>query len=114
MQVRVLDLLHQDQVAANWLGTIRYQGVTDSGNAWVTIDIGADFLVTTWSSEADDRFAGTMFKPWSPLFPVVREATIGQPVVFSGRLLSAVVSTDADMVLRPRFITRFSALKITE
>jgi hypothetical protein len=111
LQIRVITLLRHDGSASDWVGTVATHGVTAEGNAWVTIDIGEDVLIATWDTAADDVFSGTLVRPGSPIFPLLHDIRIGQHVVFSGNFVRFVPASDEDMIDRPKFIVRFSAIK---
>lgn len=114
MQIRVISFMRQSQVASDWVGTVKTRGVTPDGNAWITIEIADGITVSTWTTERDDGDSATMFRPHSKLIGMAQAAKIASPIIFSGTILKSVLGEDDDMVLRPRFIARFSDLKIAQ
>ena len=114
MQMRVIGFMRQSQVADDWIGTVKTRGITPEGKAWITIEIADGVTVSTWTSRGDDSDSGTLIRPSTPLFATVQQAKIGSTVIFSGTILKSVLAADDDMVMRPQFVARFSALKITQ
>jgi len=114
MQMNVIGFMRQSQVADNWIGTVKTRGVTPEGKAYITIEIGDNITVSTWTSQRDDLDSGTLIRPNTPLFATAQQAKLGSKIVFSGTILKSVLAADDDMVLRPQFIARFSALKTTQ
>lgn len=114
MQIRVISYMRQSQLATDWVGTVKSRGITPDGNAWITIEIADGITVSTWPTERDDGDSATLFRPHSKLFAPAQAAKIASPVIFSGTILKSVLADDDDMVLRPRFIARFNALKLTQ
>ncbi len=112
MQIHVISFMRQSQAAQDWVGTVKSRGITPDGNAWISIAIGSGATVSTWQNERDDLNWATIFRPPSPLFAAAKAAQIGQQVRFSGTILKSVLASDDEMVDRPQFIARFSALKI--
>jgi hypothetical protein len=112
MQERVIAFMRESQAAQDWVGTVQTRGTTAEGNAWIAIDIGGGATVMTWQNERDDLNYGTLLRQHAPLFAAARNAKIGQPVTFSGTILKSVLAKDEEMVTRPQFVARFSALKI--
>jgi hypothetical protein len=111
MQIRVIGYMRQSQVATDWIGTVKSRGLTPDGNAWITIEIGDGITVGTWTSERDDGDSATLFRPHAKLFAPAQAAKIGTTIIFSGTIIKSVLADDDEMVQRPRFIARFSALK---
>ncbi len=114
MQIQVISYMRQSQLATDWVGTVKSRGITPEGDAWITIEIADGITVSTWTTVRDDGDSATMFRPHSKLFAPAQAAKIASPVVFSGTILKSILAEDEDMVLRPRFIARFSALKLAE
>ncbi len=112
LQIHVIPFMRVSQRAENWVGTVKGAGTTAGGNRWITIDIGNGATVSTWLDERQDQTVGTLLKERTPLFAVSKTAKLGQPVTFSGIILKSVLASDDDMVARPQFIVRFTALKI--
>ena len=63
---------------------------------------------------ASDRMERTLFPSYSPLHDVAQNAKIGKPVLFSGRILDLLVSTDDETIAKPQMVARFTALKVGE
>jgi hypothetical protein len=114
MQVRVTDFMRKSQDVKDWVGTVKSHGLTPEGDAWITIEIAENITIGTWQSAADDRRADTLLRQHSALFKAVNGAKIGQSIIFSGRIVNSVLSDDDDMVTHPRFIGRFTALRIAQ
>ncbi len=112
MQIHVIGYMRQNQAAEDWIGTVKSRGITEGGNAWITIEIGQGAVVSTWQNERDDLDWATMFRPHSALFGAAKGLKIGQTVTFSGTILKSVLATDDEMINRPQFIARFSSLKV--
>jgi hypothetical protein len=114
MQMNVISYMRQSQVADDWVGTVKTRGITAEGKAYITIEIADNVTVSTWTSQRDDLDAGSLIRPNTPLFTTAQQAKLGSKIIFSGTILKSVLASDDDMVLRPQFIARFSALKITQ
>jgi hypothetical protein len=114
MQLHVIGFMRQSQIADAWMGTVKSRGLTADGNAWIVIEIADGITVATWQSQGDDIQSGTLIRPRAPLFATLQQAKLGSTVIFDATILKSVLATDDDMVLRPQFIARFGALKITQ
>jgi hypothetical protein len=114
MQIRVISFMRQSQLATDWIGTVKSRGITPEGYAWITIEIAEGVTVSTWTTLADDGDSATMFRPKAKLFAPAQAAKIASPIIFSGTILKSVLADDDEMVLRPRFIARFSDLKLAQ
>lgn len=114
MQMNVISFMRQSQVADDWIGTVKTRGITAEGKAWITIEIADGITVSTWTSQRDDLDSGSLIRPNTPLFATAQQAKLGSKIIFSATILKSVLASDDDMVLRPQFIARFSALKITQ
>jgi hypothetical protein len=110
LQIQVTRFVREDPAIDGWRGTVVARGLTPEGDAWIEIEIADGVTLATWQSRRDDRDAGTLIKRHFDMFPLVAAATIGQRVVFSGVFVSSVLASDEEMVMRPRFIMRLSAL----
>jgi len=114
MQIHVIGFMRESQVATDWVGTVKSRGLTPDGTAWISVEIADGITVATWQTPRDDQSSATLFLPHSKLFPIVQSAKIGSPVIFSGTILKSVLANDDEMVLRPQFIARFSAIKLAQ
>ena len=114
MQIRVMGYMRESQIATDWIGTVKTRGLTPDGEAWISIEIADGVTISTWQTQRDDQSAATLFLPHAKLFPAVQAAKIGSPIIFSGTILKSVLANDDEMVLRPQFIARFSALKLAQ
>lgn len=114
MQLGVIGFMRQSQIADKWIGTVKTRGLTPEGNAWITIEIADGITISTWASQRDDIDSGTLIRPRTMLFPTAQQAKIGSTIVFSATILKSVLASDDEMVLRPQFIARFSALNLTK
>jgi hypothetical protein len=114
MQMGVIGLMRQSQIAEKWVGTVKTRGLTPEGNAWIVIEIADGITVGTWQSQRDDVESGTLVREHAPLFATFQQAKLGSTVIFDATILKSVLASDDDMVLRPQFIARFGSLKITQ
>jgi hypothetical protein len=114
MQIRVISFMRQSQLATDWIGTVKSRGITPEGYAWITLEIADGITVSTWTTVADDGDSATMFRPKAKLFAPAQAAKIASTVIFSGTILKSVLADDEEMVRRPRFIARFSDLKLAQ
>ena len=114
LQIAVHQFMGLTHNAEDWIGI--YQGSTtmESGTRSLAIQIAPDVTVATWDKLYFDQQYETMVKPFQPLARVLDGLTIGDPVIFSANLLGSAVSTDEEMVLRPRIIAKFTKLKKLE
>lgn len=111
MQIRVISYMRQSQLATDWIGTVKSRGITPEGEAWITIEIADGITVSTWTAAREDQESATMFRPHAKLFAAAQSAKIASPIIFSGTILKSVLANDEEMVLQPKFIARFSALR---
>ncbi|MDB5397467.1 MAG: hypothetical protein JWM91_4973 [Rhodospirillales bacterium] len=114
MQIRVISFMRQSQLATDWIGTVKSRGITPEGNAWITIEIADGITISTWTTTRDDGDSATLFRLHAKLYAPAQAAKIASPVIFSGTILKSVLADDNEMVLRPRFIARFSSLKLAQ
>jgi hypothetical protein len=110
LQIQVTRFMREDPAIDGWRGTVVGRGLTAEGDAWIEIEIADGVTLATWQSRSDDRDAGTLIKRHFDMFPLVAGAPIGQRVVFSGVFVTSVLASDEEMVMRPRFVMRLSAL----
>jgi hypothetical protein len=111
LQIRMMSFMRESQIAQDWRGIVKSGGITSDGNARLTIEIADGITVGTWTTDTEDRGRGTLFKPGSALFDASRKVKIGDPVVFSGTIVNSILASDDEMLMRPQFIVRFTALR---
>jgi hypothetical protein len=111
LQIRMMSFMRESQIAQDWRGIVKSGGITSDGNARLTIEIADGITVGTWTTDTEDRGRGTLFKPGSPLFDASKTLKIGDPVVFSGTIVNSILASDDEMLMRPQFIVRFTALR---
>jgi hypothetical protein len=111
MQIRIMTFMRESQLATDWVGTVKSRGLTPDGRAWISIEIADNILITTWQSERDDFSFSTLLRPHTATFTAAQAAKIGSPIVFSATVLNSLLSNDEEMLLRPQFIARFTALR---
>ena len=104
----------ESQIATDWIGNVKSRGLTPDGEAWISIEIADGVTISTWQTERDDQSAATGSASMPSFFPAAQAAKIGSPIIFSGTILKSVLANDDEMVLRPQFIARFSALKLAQ
>ena len=114
MQIRVIAFMRQSQLATDWIGTVKSRGMSPEGYGWITIEIADGITISTWTTVRDDGDSATMFRQHSRLFGPAQAAKIASPIIFSGTILKSVLTGDEEMVMQPRFIARFSALKLSQ
>jgi hypothetical protein len=112
LQVSIISYMQKSRDFQDWVGTVASRGITPEGKAWISIDIGNGVTIATWRTEGDDEGYSSLVRPKTQLFGIMNTAMIAQPVTFSGYFLKSVLASDDDMVARPQFIVRFSALKV--
>ena len=110
LQIKVHQFLGLSHTAKDWVGTFKNRDTTEEGDLTAEIEIAPGLTITTWSTRYFDGSSGTLLRPNSPFFETVKDLTIGQPVTFSASLLGAMVSSDAEMVLHPHIIARFTQI----
>jgi hypothetical protein len=111
MQIDLHEFLGLTHRAQDWVGTFRQSEASADGNRSIEIEIAPGVLISTWTSDYQEARFQTMIRPFSPLAPLAKELRIGEPVKFSADLIGSVISTDDDMVLRPRIIAQFDRLE---
>jgi hypothetical protein len=110
LQIAMHQFLGLSHNANDWVGTFKNRDKTEEGDLTAEIEIAPGFTFTTWNTRYLDGASGTLIKPNSPFFGTVGELTIGQPVSFSASLLGAVIASDAEMVMHPHIIVKFTKL----
>lgn len=111
MQSAVHNFMGLSHGAQNWVGIFKDSHKTPAGTQSVAIEISPGVTIATWENPATDETYRTMFQQSSPMGKLVSALAIGDEVVFSADLLGAVVSSDEEMVLRPRVIAHFTRLE---
>lgn len=111
LQIDLHEFLGLTHRAQDWVGIFRQSTTSESGNRSIEIEVAPGVLVSTWTSDYEEARFQTMIRPFSPLAPALKDLQIGDPVKFSADLIGSVVSTDDDMVLRPRIVAQFDRLE---
>lgn len=114
MQLKVIDFMQKGQDFENWRGTVKTRGTTPEGDAWITIDIADGISITTWQKRGDDYIDLTLIRKFTAMHKTIDDAKIGQPVVFSGHVVSALLSSDEEMVMRPQLVARLTSLTVSQ
>lgn len=97
--------------ADDWVGVYKVSNRADNGDRSIEIEIAPDVTLATWDNPVADNGADTLVKPSAPMANVLDGLTIGAPVVFSANIIGSLISSDDDMIRRPRLIASFSKLK---
>jgi hypothetical protein len=111
MQSAVHNFMGLAHSAQNWVGVFKDTKKNPLGTQSVEIEISPGVTIATWDNPASDATYYTLFQQTSPMGKLVSSLSIGDEVVFSADLIGAVISSDEDMVLRPRVIAKFSKLE---
>jgi hypothetical protein len=109
-QIAVQKFLGLNHNAADWVGTFKNRDKTEDGDLTAEIQIAPGITITTFSTRYFDGASETLLRQNSSLFNTVKDLTIGQPITFSASLLGAMISSDADMVMYPHIIARFTKI----
>jgi len=112
MQVAVGRFMSQNQDVENWVGVFRGSHTNLEGDRWIQIEIAPGVTIGTGRDRLDDPDLLTLIEPHSENYAALDAIGVGQPVVFSGRVLAGKLSSDDDMVEQPRFVAHFSALSL--
>lgn len=111
MQVRMARFVTERADVDGWSGIVQASQTSPQGDRWISIEIAPGVTVATCENRLHDPDLVTLIEPHSPLYRVVDELKVGQPVLFSATILKGRFSADDDMVEHPRVIARFSSLK---
>jgi hypothetical protein len=109
-QIALHNFLGLNHYAQDWVGTFARSETTPEGYQSIEIEVAPGVVLTTWNSKYDDEIVHTMAQPHGRLWPVLKTLTVGDQVRFSANVLGSLVSSDADMVQRPRLIAQFDTL----
>lgn len=112
MQVELFRFMKAGQDVQDWVGTVKGHGTTPEGDTWLVIEIADGITLGTWKARANDAVEQTLLHPFSPLHKLAAKATMGEPVIFSGRIIASMNDTDDAMISRPQLIARFKDLRI--
>ena len=112
LEHRLSQFMQGGQDVRDWVGVIRNFGKTLEGDAWLTIEIAPDLMLSTLRSAPQDRGYQTLIPSYSPTFATLgRELPVGQRVRFDASMLIFDVSDKVDPVERSRLIARFWKLQ---
>jgi hypothetical protein len=111
MQVRMTRFVNERRDVEDWTGVVLASQTTMQGDRWISIEIAPGVSVATCENRLHDPDLITLIEPHSPLYRVVDELKVGQPVRFNATILKGRFSGDDYMVEHPRLIVQFSSLK---
>jgi hypothetical protein len=111
MQSAVHNFMGLSHSALDWVGVFKDSKKNPEASQSLEIEIAPGVVVATWDNPASDSTYYTMVKQFSALGKLIDGFQIGDEVVFSADLIGTVISSDDDMVARPKIIARFSKLQ---
>jgi hypothetical protein len=113
-QIRLVRFMNGFQDIEDWVGIVRSSHTNREGDRSIRIEIAPGILVTTGDNRQNDPDLITLIEPHSPIYAAIDSLGVGQPVIFSGRMLTGRLSTDDDMMERPQIYARFSSLRAAQ
>ena len=111
MQAAVSKLVGEAPDVKNWVGVFRASHTNPEGDRSVRIEIAPGVTISTAQNRQDDPNLATLIEPHSDSYAEVDGIGVGQPIVFSGRILAGRLSSDDDMVEQPLLFAHFSSLR---
>ena len=111
MQVKVMDFIQLSADAKDWVGIVKEHGRTREGDAWITIEIGPNVIVSTVRALNDDPGHVTLIRAKSAVSEGLKKIEIGQKVAFSGTLVRYLITSDENMIERPQLFAHFTDIK---
>ena len=111
MQAAVTNFLAGDRVVKDWVGVFRASHTNREGDRWVRIEIAPGVTIGTGQNRHDDPNLLTLIEPHSDNYTALDAIGVGQPVLFTARILAGRLSSDDDMVEQPWLFAHFETLK---
>ena len=111
MQSTVHNFMGLSHRADGWVGVFRDSKKNPLETMSVEIEVAPGVTVGTWDNPAADTSYYTLIRQSSAMGKLIDSLVIGDEVVFSGDIVGAIISSDEEMVLHPRFIARFEKLQ---
>lgn len=96
----------------NWIGTIKQLGETD-GKAAVLIAVGDRTVLQTYTDPKSDD-SGTLIPRDSDLYKKLTALSPGNPVRFSAEMVKAMGGDEAQTMLKPTYIVKFTQLETVQ
>jgi hypothetical protein len=113
-ELRISRYMAASQDAPDWVGVFKGARSTPEGDLWLSIEIAPNVTLTTHQNRFADETEQTLIHRFSPMWPVLDQLLVGEVVTFHAFMLSLDVADNDEMMLRPRLIARFSAIKQIE
>lgn len=94
----------------DWVGTVKDIGNNNEGNGVIIIAVTNNLTVKTFADAFSDGQNGTLIPQDSSLYQSLIKLPKGSQVKFSGTLLKSADTKEADGMLKPTYIVKFTNL----
>jgi hypothetical protein len=98
----------------DWVGTVKDVGNNNEGNGVIIIAVTNNLTVKTFADAFSDGQNGTLIPQDSSLYQSLVKLPKGSQVKFSGTLLKSADTKEADGMLKPAYIVKFTQLDLVQ
>jgi len=111
MEIAMKRFMDDSQDMQDWVGIFRASHTNEEGDRRLLIEIGPGISIATGKNRRDDPNLLTLIEPHSATYSVIDSIAVGEPVVFSGRIVAGRLASDDVMVEQPLLYAHFSSLR---